>query len=173
MEAAIIYEEMKRLDQISGLDTSAIPVRISSRMTRGWGQCIYTCVRRKYQVKELVFAERLLKHGTKEHILNVVRHEYAHAYVTLTHNKHHGHDAVWKRAALRFGCNAKRCESFDEVDTSISYRYKVICQGCGSISRYQKKTGIVRELERNPNTARFYCQKCKCHNFLLEPADNV
>ena len=170
MDIKIIYDEMKRLDQISGLDTSAIPVRISSRMTRSWGQCIYTCVRRKYQVKELVFAERLLKHGTEEHILNVVRHEYAHAYVTLTHNKKHGHDAVWKRAALRFGCNAQRCENFDEVDSI--YQYKVICQGCGSVSHYRRKVGIVQELERNPNTVKFYCKKCKSRNFLLESADN-
>lgn len=166
MDMNIIYEEMRRLDSISGLDTRNIPVRISSRMTRGWGSCRYRCVRKKYQVKELVFAERLLERGTTEHILNVVRHEYAHAYVTLTHNEHHGHDAVWKRAALWLGCNAERCENFDEVDSA--YKYKVICQGCGGVSRYQRKAGIVKELEKNPDSTRFYCCKCQSHKFVLE-----
>ncbi len=171
MDIKIIRDEMKRLDQISGLDTSAIPVRISSRMTYGWGKCSYICVKRKYKIKELVFAERLLRYGTMEHILNVIRHEYAHAYVVLTHNEKHGHDAIWKRAAMRFGCNAQRCENFDEVDKI--YQYKVICQGCGSVSHYRKKVGIVQELERNPNTVKFYCKKCKSRHFLLQSADNV
>ena len=90
MDIKIICDEMKRLDQISGLDTSAIPVRISSRMTCGWGKCSYICERKKYKIKELVFAERLLRYGTMEHILNAIRHEYAHAYVMLTYNKKHG-----------------------------------------------------------------------------------
>ena len=61
MDIKIIRDEMKRLDQISGLDTSAIPVRISSRMTYGWGKCSYICERKNYKIKELVFAERLLR----------------------------------------------------------------------------------------------------------------
>lgn len=170
MDIKIIRDEMKRLDQISGLDTSTVPVRISSRMTYGWGKCSYICVRKKYKIKELVFAERLLKYGTMEHILNVIRHEYAHAYVMLTHNKKHGHDAVWKRAALRFGCNAQRCENFDEVDKI--YQYRVTCQGCGSISHYQRKVGIVQELEKNPNSTQFYCKKCRSRNFVLEAAND-
>lgn len=171
MDVNIIHEEMRRLDKISGLDTRNIPVRISSRMTKGWGSCRYLYVRKKYQIKELVFSERLLKCGTEEHILNVVRHEYAHAFVTLTHNETHGHDAVWKYVALRFGCNAKRCENFDEVGSV--YRYKVICQRCGSISQYQRKSNIVKELELNPNSIRFYCRICGCHNFVLETVSNT
>ncbi len=106
-----------------------------------------------------------------EHILNVVRHEYAHAYVMLTHNKKHGHDAVWKRAALRFGCNAKRCEAFDEVDKN--YRYKVVCRGCGSTSYYRKKVGIVKALEANSKSMEFYCEICKSRSFLLEEVDSL
>ena len=33
MDTSIIREEMNRLDKISGLDTSEVPIRISSRMT--------------------------------------------------------------------------------------------------------------------------------------------
>ncbi len=171
MDTNIIYEEMRRLDQMSGLDTSHIPVRISSKMTRAWGRCCYSCERKRYRITELVFAERLLAHGTREHILNVIRHEYAHAYVMLTHNKKHGHDAVWKRAALRFGCNAKRCENFDEVERI--YRYKVICQNCGATACYQRKCAVVTELETTPDTTRFYCKKCRCRSFRLEKANDL
>jgi len=94
MDISRIRREMDRLDRISGLDTSSIPIRISTRMTSGWGKCSYRYAHRKYGIKEIVFAARLLEHGTMEHILNVIRHEYAHAYVILTHNQKHGHDAV-------------------------------------------------------------------------------
>lgn len=140
MDISSIRREMDRLDRLSGLDTSSIPIRISTRMTSGWGKCSYRYAHRKYGIKEIVFAARLLEHGTMEHILNVIRHEYAHAYVILTHNQKHGHDAVWRRAALRFGCNAKRCEAFDEVDRND--RYKVVCQGCGSVSYYKKRQAL-------------------------------
>jgi len=170
MDISFIREEMDRLDKISGLNTSNIPIRISTRMTSSWGECCYRYAHRRYGIKEIVFAARLLEQGTMEHILNEVRHEYAHAYVMLTHNKKHGHDGVWKRAALRFGCNAKRCESFDEVGKN--YRYKVICQGCGSASYYRKKTRIVKTLEEEPNSTEFYCKKCRNHNFFLEEVDN-
>ena len=112
MDTSIIREEMNRLDKISGLDTSEVPIRISSRMTRTWGKCCWQRKRQKYYIKELVFAERLMEHGAVEHIINVIRHEYAHLYVTKVHNKNHGHDAIWKQAALWLGCNAKRCENF-------------------------------------------------------------
>lgn len=171
MDTTIIHEELRRLDQLSGLDTSRIPVRVSSKMTRAWGKCSYSRERKRYRIKELVFAERLLTHGTREHILNVIRHEYAHAYVMLTHNKDHGHDAVWKRAALRFGCNAKRCENFDEVERI--YRYKVICQNCGATAYYHRKSVVVKELESTPDTTRFYCKKCRSRSFRLEEVNHL
>lgn len=169
MDTKIIRDEMNRLDKISGLDTSMVPIRISSRMTRGWGLCSCTKVGRQFQVREIVFAKRLLKHGTPEHILNVVRHEYAHAYVTVRDNKGHGHDAVWRQAALRFGCNAKRCENFDEVDDAVdNSKYKVTCQCCGTSWKYQRKAKIVQELEKKPDSERFRCGKCDSHKFALE-----
>ncbi len=62
MDTKIIRDEMIRLDKISGLDTSMVPIRISSRMTRGWGLCSCTKVGRQFQVREIVFAKRLLEH---------------------------------------------------------------------------------------------------------------
>lgn len=101
MDTSIIREEMKRLDKISGLDTSTVSVRISSKMTRTWGKCCWQKRGKKYYIKELVFAERLMEHGTLDHIINVIRHEYAHLYVMLKHNKNHGHDVrILRRSTM-------------------------------------------------------------------------
>lgn len=169
MDTSVIREEMRRLDRISGLNTDMIPVRISSKMTKTWGKCCWQRKGKHYYIKELVFAERLMEHGAPEHIINVIRHEYAHLYVTQKYNKNHGHDAVWKRAALWLGCNAKRCENFEDIDDlDNGIKYKVICQGCGSVARYRRKSNVVKELEKNPDSTMYFCRKCKCHNFSLE-----
>ncbi len=168
MNTNIIREEMSRLDEITGMDTARVPVRISSRMTRTWGKCCWQRSGENYYIKELVFAKRLIDHGTMEHIINVIRHEYAHLYVTWTYNEIHGHDGVWKRVALWLGCNARRCENFEEIDElDIGIQYKVICQGCGCVFRYRRKSNIVKELECNPNSTMFFCRRCGCHNFVL------
>lgn len=138
-------------------------------MTRCWGKCSCTKVRGKFQIKEIVFAARLLEYGTEEHILNVVRHEYAHGYVTTVHNKDCGHNATWKRAAARFGCNAKRCENFEEVaDVENAIKYKVTCQGCGMVFKYRRASHIVKALQENPSCDCFYCRHCDSHKFILE-----
>jgi len=56
MDISIIRREMDRLDMISELKTSNIPIRISIRMTSGWGKCSYLYAHRKYGIKEIVFA---------------------------------------------------------------------------------------------------------------------
>jgi predicted SprT family Zn-dependent metalloprotease len=44
-----------------------------------------------------------------EEVTDTVLHEIAHALV----GPEHGHDAVWRAAALRIGCSAERCVSRD------------------------------------------------------------
>ena len=76
-----IRHEMQRLDVQSGIDTSKIPIRISTRMTSTWGKCVYNLS--IWKVKEFVFGDRLLRYATYEHLVEVVRHEYAHAFIFI------------------------------------------------------------------------------------------
>lgn len=84
-----IRHEMQRLDVQSGIDTSKIPIRISTRMTSTWGKCVYNLSKGK--VKEFVFGDRLLRYATYEHLVEVVRHEYAHAFVFIKYGKRDAH----------------------------------------------------------------------------------
>ena len=115
-----IRKEMKRLDGISGIDTSHIPVRISKRMTRAWGTCHVKGIRGgKLNVTELTFADRLCRYGKLESLLDTVRHEYAHAYVTLKYNKLEHHGPLWQAAAVRFGTEPSRFGSYPEVNEAM------------------------------------------------------
>jgi len=44
----------------------------------------------------------------------------------------------------------------------------VACRGCGSVSYYQKKVGIVKLLEANPTSTEYFCKKCRSRSFILE-----
>lgn len=89
-----IRQEMQRLDVQSGIDTSKIPIRISTRMTSTWGKCVYNLSKGK--VEELVFGDRLLRYATYAHLIEVVRHEYAHAFVFIKYGKRDAHGSRWR-----------------------------------------------------------------------------
>ena len=173
-----IRQEMNRLDKESGIDTNKIPIRISARMTSTWGKCVYSRTRNKVVVKELVFADRLLRQATYEHLLEVIRHEYAHAYVFIVFNKPgEGHSSRWRYWAIRFGCSGKRCNNFPEVDSDKraeqTAKYIVTCATCGTIFKYQRRSKIIQALEQNPNSTSYVCGKCHGHKFLLHRANNT
>lgn len=105
MDTKIIQNEMRKLDKISGLDTSNIPIRISSRMVKSYGKCRFQKAFGKIYPTEIIFFRNLIQNGTMEQILETVRHEYAHIFANLTDNTNHKHDYIWKAAALRFGCS--------------------------------------------------------------------
>lgn len=173
-----IRQEMMRLDKKSGIDTSKIPIRISTRMTSTWGKCVYNRTQGKATVKELVFADRLLRWATYEHLLEVIRHEYAHAYVLIAFNKPgEGHSSRWRYWATYFGSSGKRCNNFPEVDSNGRAervaKYIVTCTTCGTVFKYQRRSSIVQALELNPGCTSYICGKCRGHNFLLKRAQNT
>lgn len=159
---ADIRKEMNRLDAISGLDTTNIPVRISNRMQKQWGHCSARCVAGKWVVTELAFADRLLRYANFEHMIETVRHEYAHAYVFLSENKNDGHGYRWKRAAVKFGAPPSRCNSKPEVDmrNPKKAKYELSCPKCSWSNHYHRMSKSVSELISNPNSIRFYCPYC-------------
>lgn len=160
-----IRKEMTRLDQISGLDTSMIPIRVSSRMAKCWGQCTANRISGKYKIKELAFADRLLKYATPEHVLDTVRHEYAHAYVFLKHQKNEGHGPAWRSAAVKFGAPPERCSDKPEVDAKIPdeenrIRYLISCPNCNWKYGYTRAGKAVKALMADPKCTRFCCPIC-------------
>lgn len=163
-----IRQEMQRLDVQSGIDTSKIPIRISTRTTSTWGKCVYNLSREK--VEELVFGDRLLRYATYAHLIEVVRHEYAHAFVFIKYGKRDAHGSRWRYWAQKFGCSGSRRNSFQEVtdaQADLATRYKVICASCGMAYLYQRKANIIKALEKDPYCTSYRCGKCKGDHFFL------
>ena len=112
-----IRREFDRLDAISGLNTTEVPIRISARMSRALGLCRSrsTDGGTTVEVVDVAFADYLCRYGTEEELLNTVRHEYAHLYNILYEGVRCGHDARWKAAAVRFGASPDRLADYHDL----------------------------------------------------------
>lgn len=70
-------------------------------------------------------------HGEAE-VRDTVLHEVAHALV----GPRHGHDAVWRAAALRIGCSGRRCT--DPEAPSIDGAWVGTCPAGHQLSRHRR-----------------------------------
>ncbi len=166
-----IRREFNRLDEISGLDTSAIPIQISKRLTTTLAKCRYLKKGNTMSVEKFVFAQRLLQYSTLEHLLNTVRHEYAHAYTILKHQQA-DHGALWKATAKAFGCDGNRLSSYPELmDRPAGIQYELCCTACGRTARYRKRGKVVQAFEAKP-TRRDYRCACGNNQFILRKTDS-
>lgn len=163
-----IREEYNRLDALCGVDTSSIDLLISKRAIRQYG-----CCRHKYNVKSgsyepyaIYIAEFILE--CEPAFWECIRHEYAHALVTLRDGKNHGHDAVWKKACEEVGCKAERlCMDAEADRKSMAIRknrikYEVKCPNCGRSYRYTKAGNVVRSIRAGRKCI------CSCGNVNLQ-----
>ena len=167
-----IRREYRRLDALLGIDTSGISLAFSARMVRRYGVCRFE-KGRPVEIRLAAFLQQ-----DEAQLMQTARHEYAHAAAMLLTGKPHGHDAVWKQLCLRVGCEPARlaqpCQAAEEraqeyaaAHADRTY-YLVRCEGCGAVSRYQRRGKIVTMLLQNPKTTGCVCRRCGGHAFTLQ-----
>lgn len=158
----MIRNEILKLDSISGLNLSSVPIRISTRMTNCLGLCKAQRRNGKYRVIEFVFSDKLLCYAKIEHIIDTIKHEYAHGYVFMKHQKNDGHGPLWKSAAVKFGCPPTRCADIAEVRAVLpdKKKYKLGCPNCDWTCGYSRVSKAVSELMSNSKSERVWCPRC-------------
>ena len=154
-----IRKEYDRLDRITGTDTRGLRIVVSRRFKRKLGMCRFE-VKKKlrraiYIPTEIVISERVLD-SEDSVFYDTIRHEYAHAVVTLRDGCNHGHDEAWKRACKEVGCRPKSTASSNS-QLAADAKYIVRCQKCGGESRYYRKGRVVDSLLKGTNTYRCRC----------------
>lgn len=163
-----IRQEYARLDAITGINSSAIPITISTHTKRRYGCCFYDVICkgscRSYYVRELNFSAFIFEWPEK-FFIQTVRHEYAHMLATMRDPKTRiGHGPKWKAACLEIGCEPKRCGSVPE-EYRASPKYVVKCASCGRSWTYHKKTKLIQRI-LNGEPSGYTCA-CGCKDFLL------
>jgi predicted SprT family Zn-dependent metalloprotease len=117
----------------------------------------FTSSRRKfgtcwYRKRKITFSRELTLINTDPVVLNVIRHEIAHAIAGFEA----GHGPEWVRIARSIGCDGIRCydRSYDFVAKKVEHRWIGTCPECGkTYSRHNR-----------PKKKRPACGKC-CKRF--------
>ena len=166
---AYIKTEYARLDKITGVDTSIVQIKLSSRLTRKLG---YFAVKKKnvFSRPELsiTISDKIL--DSAEIFIDVIRHEYAHAVVYLRYPRQsHGHDAVWKSVCKEVGCipRATRKDPGYTKTKTRPYKYIVKCSVCGAESRYKTESKVVK-LAMSKISGTVICKRCGSRKFAVK-----
>ncbi|NBT51009.1 MAG: hypothetical protein EBT12_05555, partial [Marivivens sp.] len=88
-------------------DAAVVIIDFDDAKTR-FGQCRYT-------PKEISLSRPLTKANDEEQVRDTILHEIAHA---LTPGEGHGN--VWKKVAIKIGCDGKRCYDSKSIITPES-----------------------------------------------------
>lgn len=155
-----IKNEYRRLDAVTGADTSQIPLRISTRFTRKLGMCRLSAGRNgRYAPTEIVIGEQILC-ADEEVFYDTIRHEYAHALVAIRDGHNHGHDATWKKACIEVGCRphaSVKSDTLGDVVRMAEPGYIVRCKKCGHEIIYYRKGKVVSSLMKGRSPYRCRC----------------
>lgn len=145
-----IRQEYRRLDKLSGLDTSDVEIEISQRPGRRLGSFRYPLNEGAAPLRIIISASLL---GQEEQFWDTIRHEYAHAAVYLKHpGERHGHDKLWQDMCRRLGCSPTRLAPQSEElrrRTQAEAKYRVHCKGCGRDSYYFRAGKVINSLVKN------------------------
>ncbi len=180
---ADVRAEYDRLDQLTGIDTSNLDLKISTRSIRRFGQCKYGTdhLPKEINITDFIF-------DCEGEFWSTIRHEYAHALVRIRHpEEKHGHDKVWKAACLEVGCPPERICSDQEANrlsrekkkkqksrrksaprTEHPNKYKVTCLGCSSVSYYKSVCKTIRIIRGEVSGGYAQCSRCKSRKFEIE-----
>ena len=162
--AGDIRKEYIRLDKITGVDTSKVDIRISTRMSRKLGQ--FSVSGGLFSKKlEIVISSKIM--DDEELFWDTVRHEYAHAAVYLQHPlERHVHDAVWKAMCRKVGCRPKATVKLGEEYRTKErpYKYEVVCKKCGSKGKYKTMSKAVK-VALGASFGTLVCRRCGGRRF--------
>ena len=167
-----IRNEYNRLDEITGVDTSSIPI-VKSKSVHQYGYCrimpINTAQGIKYTPTKIAISAFVF--SDEREFLDTIRHEYAHACASLLDGERHGHDVVWKRICKQVGCRPTSCVPTDSQTHQNAVRekskYTVVCDKCNTRWYFARKTKLICKLETG--TAHSFMHKqCGSHSFHLE-----
>jgi predicted SprT family Zn-dependent metalloprotease len=98
----------------------------------------------KETVRRIELSRHFVTNNTREHVVDTILHEIAHALV----GTEHGHGAVWKAMCLRLGCTPKSCEKSVIMPEG---QWKAECPSCLRIFSLHRRPKYIYSL---------YCRKC-------------
>ena len=140
-------------------DEFSVPIVINNRLTSTLGQSLA-----KWNHEEgymyptgIEISGRALRDLCDEDIIDVVKHEWTHYYLTKTDpTVRHGHDMVFKDLCKKTGCNGDpdmEIRTRDGRSVLRTHKYTVICPKCGEIAGYDRMCRTLKRIDLAEHTA--------------------
>lgn len=148
---------------------------INSRAKSRWGCCKYNPKTRDFVIEINV----VLLSADYTALMNTLIHELLHAHESRIHD---GHLGMWKVYAEKVNhyypeYTIKRCTSAEEKGLTNyrnnsrrneGYKYIIVCDGCGNVDKYRRKSKVVSDILANPKHSNCWCTLCKSHSFTVK-----
>ena len=157
-----VEEEVKKAFEKGGYvyDSTKISIKYNSRLKTTLGRCHYriNVTTKRVEPYKLDFSTLFLNTGSDLDIIEVIRHEVAHALVCIETGENHGHDEYFKKMCQRLET------SKDQISSQINYKvpiqqvfkYTGICTNCGAVVGQWHRAGKIVKYPHLYN-----CGKCK------------
>lgn len=128
-------------------DIFDIDVIINKRFTRTLGRVTHSSNKGIVKATLMELSAQLLEFSTEEEILSVIKHEWAHYYITKITGQNQGHNAQFKALCDSIGCHGTIAINLTEGSMPVS-KYTVTCAECGEvIGNYSRKCKTVTQPE--------------------------
>ena len=91
----------------------------------------------KQDERRIELSEHYVRHNNREHVIDTILHEIAHALV----GTQHGHDDVWKSMCLRIGASPASCSSTAVMPEGY---WQARCPGCTTVFTRHRRPRRLR-----------------------------
>ena len=157
-----LTEECNNIIKGAGVSLPGLQIKINGRLKKTLGRCKYNSLCGKPIPYCIEFSRELLETATPHSVMEVVRHECAHAIVTARTGERHGHDKVFKAVCSEIGTTNDGTH-YDDIERTVNmdqiYKYIIICRDCGCVAgRYHRAGKVIKNIQD---------YRCKCGGVLL------
>lgn len=165
----LIEDTKDVLDELNIPYGPILNVTINYRAKSRWGRCTKVYNGYKIEISSILMEDRI----SWEAAMDTMIHEFLHAYTGRM-----SHTGEWKRLAELVNrefpqYHIERTTSAMEKGISTreieaQFKYFITCDGCGTISKYRKKSKVVTHIMNNPKNSGYYCNKCGSKKFTVK-----
>ena len=112
-----------------------IKISINGRLTKTYGRCKYGWKAENASVipAELEFSRQLIETTIDEDVIDIIRHECAHAIACIETGNKQGHNEIFRQICVKVDCTrdgrSSKVQRIVKEDTL--YKYALYCSGCG------------------------------------------
>lgn len=135
-----------------------IRLSLNGRLSRTLGKCKFLRCGSKITVTDIEISRKFAEMSDAKTIVDVIRHECAHALAIILSGESHGHDSYFKQICHMIGTyNDGTCTDITGSlnDEDNFYKYIVYCPTCNkTLAKYHRISNVIKNIDN------YKCKDC-------------